>query len=579
MPPLLTRGPLMALLLAALSSEPLYAQEVQGEVTERATGKPISGAVVQLLDSHGKVSSGVLTDASGVFSLRAPAPGPFRVRVERIGFETELSEVLDLVPGQVRTYPMVIASSAISLEGITVRGQSRGCSIRENGETVARVWEEARKALNALAMTQAAELVHFDTESFRRELDPATRAIHVEQRRSSFDHTENPFQSVPAEDLKEKGYVRSFADSTVYLGPDARVLLSDAFLDDHCFRLGSGGVGDTGLIGLEFRPARRVSRPDIEGTLWLDRKTSELRSVDYRYVGHRLDVPADLLGGRIEFERALPSGAWIVRRWVIRMPVVVQWKSFFTHPATHRHTEHTATRVTAVVEEGGEVVAISTPGPTRKSSGRAALSGTVVDSLTGKPLHGAIVFLSGTSFRDTTDSSGRYRISSVPGGRYTVSFVHPKLRALGITPSSRRSEIHPPSEATVDLAIPYLGSLLQRYCPAIRENEGMLVGSVKETRTGQPVARVQVRAGWRADTGLRTGAMSRRVFESGTVEVTAETGWVEVTTDDSGFFRVCGAPLESTVELQARVGESFSRRTLPPGRDRLAAQDLAIELK
>jgi hypothetical protein len=474
---------------------------------------------------------------------------------------------------------MVIASNSISLEGITVRGRSRGCTVRENGEMVARVWEEARKALNALALTQAAELVHFDTESFRRELDPVTQAVRMEQRRSSFDHTENPFQSIPVEDLREKGYVRSFRDSTVYLAPDAEVLLSDAFLDDHCFRLKSGVGGEAGLIGLEFRPAQRVSKPDIQGTLWLDRKTSELRSVDYRYVGQRLDVPVDRLGGRVEFERVLPSGAWIVRRWVVRMPVVARRKTLLTLPGTRRSEAHTETRVTAVVEEGGEVVAISTSGPTRKSSGRAALSGIVVDSLTGRPLAGAVVYLSGTSFTDTTDAAGWYRISGVPGGRYAISFMHPKLHTLGITPSSRRSEINPPSDATVDLAIPSLDSLLQRHCPMIRGGEGMLVGYVKDERTGEGVQRVQVRADWTADAEVRAEAMSRRVIQSVAVDATAKNAWVEVTTDNSGFFRVCGVPLESSVQLQARVGQSSSRRTVRVHRDRLTTQDLVIELK
>jgi uncharacterized protein YfaS (alpha-2-macroglobulin family) len=85
--PLLTRSPLVALLLTAMASEPIYAQAVQGQVTGRDTGMPISGAVVQLLDSQGQVSSGALTDASGGFTLRAPAPGQFRLRVERVGFK------------------------------------------------------------------------------------------------------------------------------------------------------------------------------------------------------------------------------------------------------------------------------------------------------------------------------------------------------------------------------------------------------------------------------------------------------------------------------------------------------------
>ncbi len=79
---------------------------------------------------------------------------------------------------------MPVSSRPTSLEGITVLGRSRRCSIRENGETVTRVWEEARKALAAVTLSQSAAPVRFNAESFRRELDPDTRTILVEERHS-----------------------------------------------------------------------------------------------------------------------------------------------------------------------------------------------------------------------------------------------------------------------------------------------------------------------------------------------------------------------------------------------------------
>ena len=55
--------------------------------------------------------------------------------------------------------------------------------------------------------------------------------------------------------------------------------------------------------------------------MWLDAESSELRSLDFQYQNLDLEVDTQQLGGTVEFAR-LPSGAWIVRHWAIRVPVI-----------------------------------------------------------------------------------------------------------------------------------------------------------------------------------------------------------------------------------------------------------------
>ncbi len=50
-----------------------------------------------------------------------------------------------------------------------------------------------------------------------------------------------------------------------------------------------------------------------------------------------------------------------------------------------------------------------------------SLSGRVVDLSTGKMLEGAVVSVSGTTFRDYTDTSGRFVITELPAGEYKIS--------------------------------------------------------------------------------------------------------------------------------------------------------------
>ena len=57
----------------------------------------------------------------------------------------------------------------------------------------------------------------------------------------------------------------------------------------------------------------------MKGVLWLDERTSELRAVEYGYTRIPDGVDNERIGGTVEFLK-LPSGAWIVHQWQIRMP-------------------------------------------------------------------------------------------------------------------------------------------------------------------------------------------------------------------------------------------------------------------
>jgi hypothetical protein len=78
------------------------AQTVRGVLREEGTGGPIGGAFIVLLDEDGGRPGrdiGTLTDDDGRFQLRAPEPGRYRLRAERIGFKSTLSEVIELEAG------------------------------------------------------------------------------------------------------------------------------------------------------------------------------------------------------------------------------------------------------------------------------------------------------------------------------------------------------------------------------------------------------------------------------------------------------------------------------------------------
>lgn len=176
------------------------------------------------------------------------------------------------------------------------------------------MWEEARKALAAAAWTQERGYYYYEMMDIERRLDRDGRKVLSEERALSRSFLLAPYVSRPADSLAAVGFASINPDTSVYWAPDAEVLLSDTFLDTHCFRLRTSVHHAPGLIGLAFEPASYRAVPDIGGTLWLDPETARLTRLDFTY--RHLDLPEPILtsgiGGTVDFE-AMPNGTWIVR--------------------------------------------------------------------------------------------------------------------------------------------------------------------------------------------------------------------------------------------------------------------------
>jgi hypothetical protein len=143
-----------------------------------------------------------------------------------------------------------------------------------------------------------------------------------QEQRTTFDVGRWPVTSQPPESLASLGYVqpRDTLNGPIYYGPDTKVFFSDAFLRTHCFRLVTPPRQTPGLVGLGFEPVRNRRVMDIGGTLWLERMSGALRTLEYRYIPLWDWVPRGSAGGVLSFGR-LASGQLIITGWVIRAPV------------------------------------------------------------------------------------------------------------------------------------------------------------------------------------------------------------------------------------------------------------------
>ncbi|MEP6733379.1 MAG: hypothetical protein ABJE10_22235 [bacterium] len=158
---------------------------------------------------------------------------------------------------------------------------------------------------------------------------------------------------------------------TTYYAPGLDMLLSNIFLDDHCFRLAAAD----GRIGIEFEPSPDRSRiPEIRGTLWVDRVSSELTAMEFGYVNVS-KAKSERARGELRFAR-MRDGTWAITRWNIQMPVT-------EIPISGGSANENEARVLEVLSTGGELVFAQRGQDTIWSRPPLTLSGDVVDSSSG----------------------------------------------------------------------------------------------------------------------------------------------------------------------------------------------------
>ena len=517
------------------------AQAIHGRVRDAMNGLPLEGAVVSLVREGGGPAIGAFTDSSGTYRLRPMAGGPHRLNVKRIGYQPYTSDVIEIIPGTMMARPEVaLAPRPQIMATVNISGDRRCASGSRRGEEVVGLWEDVRVALEATVFTAEEQRFGLSYVTYERTLDRQLR----EQTRTERTHAARGamvFASIPAGQLAEEGYVFRSGDEYLYRALDAHVLLSESFLDTHCFRSAPKHETDTSLIGLAFEPVRRGDRIEVRGVLWLDRPTRELDAIDFTYVGLNPDFPIQHLGGRVEFEQ-LPSGRWLVDRWWIRMPLVAM------RPAPPRRGRVTLAEMLAGYQEvGGAVFDIMTAAAADTLlTARPRIVGTIRDSSAGRWLADARISTADSARATRTDSAGAFDLIVPVRGAITLVAHHPRLDSLGFPGWAWQIEADTALVRTARLSIPPLPALLARRCedaPAAA-GESVLLGSVHDgTRAVQAA---QIRVTWTV-TVIRASGVERSEREKSAV------------TDARGRFAICGVPPETPLVVAAAAAGYASR--------------------
>ncbi len=520
------------------------AQDVRVEVFEAATGRPVIGANVSLYDSAGNLPlGGGFSDQTGRLELRAPTRGSYRVKADKVGFDTWTSVQLALgervVLVRAGMAPMrapapVVVRSDVACQQLTGPGTAAGD-----------LWAEVKKALTATALTEAQGLVPLDVDLYERVLDRNLAIVseHAEQRTRisrrpalgiSWDQVDTTRHDAPGGD--------------VYRAPDAATILSDQFVKSHCFAPVRGYGNETGLSGLEFKPARVAGLPELTGVLWLDPKDNTLRALNFDYVNLPVPLRIARTTGRVEFQQ-LPNGQWIVPRWYIRLPRVARVVARdLRSPSVSRDS------LLGYQEVGGAARPTGTKGPRLASAtveddspsteNQSVIVGVIYDSTSGRPLSGVEVSTGGGKYKATTNSGGRYELTVDGPINDRLVFDHPRLRLFHIADQVQAVSLPAGARSEASVIVPSYATLRTRLCgrnETDTEAQGMIVGYVRDA-AGNPLPRAHVWASWQMQWAEQNGRLV----------ATNQQRTVETDSNSDGSYMMCG--LSRGAKITAKVG-------------------------
>ncbi|MBK8247315.1 MAG: carboxypeptidase regulatory-like domain-containing protein [Gemmatimonadetes bacterium] len=457
------RTRLAALAFVLIAPAAVNAQRVRGVVIESDGTTPAAHVALLLVDSAGALTARGQTGGSGSFELVAPAPGSYRLRALRVGFAPTVSELLVLGPEEVRTVRITLAGQRVTLPAVQVTDRAACGSTRGTGGTLLDVWDQARAALQGASQARGDGIAATTRVAWMRSQpllnDSAAQTWFDQPRESSVE----AFRSRSAGELVREGFMTSAGDSVEFHAPDAQVLLDPEFAAWYCFGLVAPPEDHRDWLGLSLRAQGAVEgRVTIEGTLWLTR-AGALQHFEYRYAGMDKVYDDAEPGGRVDFMQ-LPTGQWIVSRWMLRMGEAlteVRRQSVGRNESRWRRT-----RLVRIVERGAWVSRVQLADGQFVEPNRSVVRLMLAAPDQGvEQLAGTDVSIPEDAFTAQASETGSVLLEAIGPGQHRVLLRTPLMRDLGLAPETTSVALLP-SVLELRLPVPTLATLRQRICPA-----------------------------------------------------------------------------------------------------------------
>ena len=531
----------------ALTATRVGAQDLKIEVVEAATGRPIIGANVSLFDSAGTIPLlGGFSDQSGRIDLRAPMRGPYRVRADKVGYDSWLS--VQLAIGDRTVFVRAGMIPGRNTSPVIARNENACQQMVGPGSAIGDMWTEIKKALTASAMTESQGLVPLDVDLYERILDRdgAVVSERTEQRNRI---ARRPVLGISWDQI-DTTRRNDASGIDIFRAPDAATIAADQFVKSHCFAAIRGYGAESGLTGLEFKPSRVGGPPELTGVLWLDPKTNSLRALNFDYVNLPIPLRIARTSGRLEFDQ-LPNGQWIVPRWYIRMPRLAHVNSRDPR-STAGDTLIGYQEVGGVARPAGSARTAASTGGSRplssgslESAGQTTITGFVFDSSSSRGLANVQVSTAGGRYKTMTNGAGRFDLAIDGALNDTIVFDHPRLRLLHVPGRMQIISLPRGARGQAFLIVPSYATLRTTICgrnATATEAQGMMAGYVRDA-AGRPIARAHVWAAWQL----------QWIEQNGRLVAANRQMTVETDTNSDGSYLMCGFTRGAQITVKVGV--------------------------
>jgi hypothetical protein len=318
---------------------PLFGQgAISGRVVVKGTDLPVGYSVV----SFGDKSRDQFTDANGAFTIRGVAAGQVRFTARHIGY-VALDTLLTV--GNRDTVRVRLELSLVPAQLPAVHSLAKACAHPGTidprvGLELATLFEQVKENAERNRLLSRSYPFELDVERKITKPEPMLEARFV-----AYDtvvrSSERTWRYAPGKMLGTREYADGvFAGrwSTLTM-PELADFADEAFLNNHCFDFEGTDVieGDT-LLRIDFIPAPSIRTPDVSGTIYLDRKTYQLRATLLSLVNFNRQLRGALAAQavRADFKEAIPGVPVVDRISSLVFPKEEE-KQTPTEPSTETH--------------------------------------------------------------------------------------------------------------------------------------------------------------------------------------------------------------------------------------------------
>jgi hypothetical protein len=464
-----------------------------------------------------------------------------------------------LSDGETKHIELSVEDAIVALGRVNVTTRS-ACGRRVDGSRqVARMLEEVRASVTVAELSATDSLDGASIVAYERRIDPRTGTSLGDSVFSIPGRFRWPFASPDPASLTALGYATAASDGSVtFYAPDARVLASSEFVNSHCFRPVSS-ESDTTLVGLHFSPLPGSTVADIEGTLWLERSSAELRALDARFVRSPLSDFDDQSSISLRLAR-VAHGRLLVAAWSIVAPVVRVVRQMDVRLGQLRVPEAQRHELAELHESGGFV---------ELGDGRFSPMGSVAvvirrDAQDKRPIRVAI---GGAGNVLTADTANRVLFEHLFPGRYSLLAYTPSGSDGGGSVATGSVLIRAAAREHVSLGLASRAAAMAALCPHASisdESAALLLVVVDSSRK-----RLNARASMRL-------AFTRDELVSADRVHTSKTN-VPITSSPNGWYVACDRRSGERVEMR---GSSDGKVPALPlgqiGRDGFELRELVV---